>query len=274
MFAIVACLIAAGASLLRGGQYHHAEEPAPPSEASSEKTVTPANRERSSMRVEWYGQSAFQLSADGTSVVIDPFGDMSALAAAAGSSSTTRRSPASRPDLLLVTHEHGDHNGVEAIGGEPAVAALDRRDAAVADRRGHRRSPPSTTTRRAPSAGRTRSSCSRSTACASATSATSARARCARSRRAAIGEVDLLFLPVGGGPTIGAEQAALDRRAAAAALGRADALPHAADRLPRDGRRVPRERSTHVEHRRAERVRDGRAAENGDGPLVVVPAAP
>jgi hypothetical protein len=27
-FAIVACLVAAAASLLRGGQYHHAEEPA------------------------------------------------------------------------------------------------------------------------------------------------------------------------------------------------------------------------------------------------------
>ena len=29
LFAIVACLIAAGASLLRGGRYEHIEEPAP-----------------------------------------------------------------------------------------------------------------------------------------------------------------------------------------------------------------------------------------------------
>jgi hypothetical protein len=29
-FAIIACLVAAAASLLRGGQYHHAEEPAKP----------------------------------------------------------------------------------------------------------------------------------------------------------------------------------------------------------------------------------------------------
>ena len=28
-FAIIACLVAAAASLLRGGRYHHAEEPAP-----------------------------------------------------------------------------------------------------------------------------------------------------------------------------------------------------------------------------------------------------
>jgi hypothetical protein len=29
LFAIVACLVAAGASLMRGGRYHHAEEPSP-----------------------------------------------------------------------------------------------------------------------------------------------------------------------------------------------------------------------------------------------------
>jgi L-ascorbate metabolism protein UlaG (beta-lactamase superfamily) len=33
-------------------------------------------RERSSMRVEWFGQSAFHLSGDDTTVAIDPFGDM------------------------------------------------------------------------------------------------------------------------------------------------------------------------------------------------------
>ena len=54
-------------------------------------------------------------------VAIDPFGDMSALAPAAGCSSTIRRSRAWRRDLLLVTHEHIDHNGVEAIGGEPTI---------------------------------------------------------------------------------------------------------------------------------------------------------
>ncbi|HET9121559.1 MAG TPA: hypothetical protein VFN72_13610 [Solirubrobacterales bacterium] len=32
---------------------------------------------RNSMRVEWHGQSAFTLTADGTKVFIDPFGDMS-----------------------------------------------------------------------------------------------------------------------------------------------------------------------------------------------------
>ena len=39
------------------------------------------------------------------------------------SSSTTQRSRASRPTLVLVTHEHRDHNGVEAIGGSPVVCS-------------------------------------------------------------------------------------------------------------------------------------------------------
>ena len=33
------------------------------------------------MHVEWYGQSTFRLQAGGVTVVIDPFGDMSAAAA-------------------------------------------------------------------------------------------------------------------------------------------------------------------------------------------------
>ena len=34
------------------------------------------------MQVEWYGQSAFRLSTPETTIFIDPFGDMSALAGA------------------------------------------------------------------------------------------------------------------------------------------------------------------------------------------------
>ncbi len=36
------------------------------------------------MRVEWYGQSAFRLSTAEQSVAIDPFADMSAMAASRG----------------------------------------------------------------------------------------------------------------------------------------------------------------------------------------------
>src|SRR6516225_93157 len=72
------------------------------------------------MRVDWYGQSAFRFSgADGT-VFIDPIGDVSRLA----SQGLQFEYPAIdgvEADLLLVTHEHGDHNGVDAIGGDPTV---------------------------------------------------------------------------------------------------------------------------------------------------------
>jgi L-ascorbate metabolism protein UlaG (beta-lactamase superfamily) len=72
------------------------------------------------MHVEWYGQSSFRLSADGTTVFIDPFGDMSA-AASRGLEFNYPPIEGVAADLLLVTHEHGDHNGVEAIGGDPAI---------------------------------------------------------------------------------------------------------------------------------------------------------
>src|ERR1700761_9317586 len=74
-------------------------------------------RERSSMRVEWFGQSAFQLSGDGKTVAIDPFGDMSALSSSRGIQ-WDYPPIETEADVLLVTHEHGDHHAVEAIGGE------------------------------------------------------------------------------------------------------------------------------------------------------------
>jgi L-ascorbate metabolism protein UlaG (beta-lactamase superfamily) len=72
------------------------------------------------MQVEWYGQSAFRLTAEDSTVFIDPFGDMSALAGR-GMQFDYPPIEGVSADLLLVTHEHLDHNAVEAIGGEPAV---------------------------------------------------------------------------------------------------------------------------------------------------------
>ena len=159
------------------------------------------------MHVEWYGQSAFRLTDDAVTVFIDPFDDLTALA----ERGVRWEYPAIEgveADLLLVTHEHLDHNGVGPIAGEPVDTALDRGAPGVADRRGRRRrlrarrrrrhrARPQHAVRlhpRRPARGPPRRP--------------GPERRCARSRRRRSGSVDLLFVPVGDGPTIGAEQAA------------------------------------------------------------------
>ncbi len=72
------------------------------------------------MRVQWYGQSAFQLSGPEQTVFIDPFADMSGLSARGIQFEYPPISGVSA-DLLLVTHEHGDHNAADAIEGEPTI---------------------------------------------------------------------------------------------------------------------------------------------------------
>ena len=177
-------------------------------------------------------------------------------------------------DLLLVTHEHVDHNGVEAIGGEPVVlrstagrlespigevvAIASEHDAAAGTER----------------AARTRSSSSTSTASASPTSATSARRRCAPSRRAHLDGIDLLFVPVGGGPTLGGAQAAEIASDRPLSPGRADALPHPADRLPRDRGGSLVDGDAEGPAPEVAVVRAYRRPEKGDGPVAVVVAAP
>ncbi len=157
------------------------------------------------MQVEWYGQSAFRLTASNTTVAIDPFGDLSQL--------TGRGIQFDYPpieglsaELLLVTHEHADHNGVEVIGGDPAVLRS--------------------------TAGRLESPIGEVTAVASEHDEAAGTERgpntifvfeldglrvchfgdfgqsaLREEQAAAISSCDLLFLPVGGGPTIGATQA-------------------------------------------------------------------
>ncbi len=158
------------------------------------------------MRVEWYGQSAFRLSGAEQSVAIDPFADMSAMAASRGMQFDYPPIEGVEADLLLVTHEHMDHNGVEAIGGEPTVlrstagtlqsplgevvAIASEHDEAAGTERG-----PNTIFvfeldgLRVCHFGDFGQSTLR------------------EEQAAAVGSCDLLFLPVGGGPTIGATQA-------------------------------------------------------------------
>lgn len=162
------------------------------------------------MRIRWYGQSAFLLS--GTErVFIDPFGDLGESARARGMEFGYPAIDA-EADVLLVTHEHADHNAVDAVTGEPAV---------------FRATP-----------GRFASPIGEIVGVASEHDDLAGTARGANTifrftldglrfchlgdfgqaalrpeQRAAIGAVDVLFVPAGGGPTIGGEPAAAVVRA-------------------------------------------------------------
>jgi L-ascorbate metabolism protein UlaG (beta-lactamase superfamily) len=157
------------------------------------------------MQVEWYGQSAFRLTAGGTTVAIDPFGDLTPMR----DRGVQFEYPAIEglsASLLLVTHEHADHNGVEVVGGEPQVLRS--------------------------TAGTLASPLGEVTAVASEHDEQAGTARGPNTifvfsldgvrvchmgdfgqaalrveQAAAIGEVELLFVPVGGGPTIGVQAA-------------------------------------------------------------------
>jgi L-ascorbate metabolism protein UlaG (beta-lactamase superfamily) len=73
------------------------------------------------MRVDWHGQSAFTLAGDAATVFIDPWGDMSSAAARGIEWGYPAIEVPDAVDLLIVTHEHPDHNGVEIIDGEPTL---------------------------------------------------------------------------------------------------------------------------------------------------------
>ncbi len=73
------------------------------------------------MRVDWHGQSAFTLAGEAATVFIDPWGDMSGAAARGITWDYPAIEAPDSVDLLIVTHEHSDHNGVEVIDGEPTL---------------------------------------------------------------------------------------------------------------------------------------------------------
>src|SRR4051812_31878098 len=166
----------------------------------------PISREDVAMRIRWYGQSAFLLSAE-RSVFVDPFGRPGEQLAARGLEFRYPPIDGVAAELVLVTHEHFDHNAVEEIGGEPAVLRS--------------------------TAGRLESPIGEVVAIASEHDDVAGTARgpntifcfelgglrCCHlgdfgqpalrpEQRAAIGAVDVLMVPVGGGPTIGGAAAA------------------------------------------------------------------
>jgi L-ascorbate metabolism protein UlaG (beta-lactamase superfamily) len=71
------------------------------------------------MRLRWFGQSAFLLSGDAGSVMIDPFDGP--LARERGTQWDYPDIESVEPDLLLISHEHFDHSNQDAIGGDPQV---------------------------------------------------------------------------------------------------------------------------------------------------------
>jgi Beta-lactamase superfamily domain len=71
------------------------------------------------MRVRWFGQSAFLIAGE-QRVFVDPFGNMERLVAR-GLRFDYPPIDDVEADLLLVTHEHGDHNAVDAVGGSPQI---------------------------------------------------------------------------------------------------------------------------------------------------------
>ena len=222
------------------------------------------------MRVEWYGQSAFRLSTPDTAVFIDPIGDVSGLA---GRGLKFEYPPVEgvAADLLLVTHEHMDHNGVERIDGSPAVLRS--------------------------TAGRLKSPLGEVLAVASEHDQAAGTERGPNTififtfdgirvshfgdfgqaslrpeQAAAIGEIDLLFIPVGAGPTIGAPEAT----AIIAELEPRWIVPMHY-RTPRIGFLEPAdeflERMPHV-HKLDTPAFATEVLPAVDGPLVIVPAAP
>jgi L-ascorbate metabolism protein UlaG (beta-lactamase superfamily) len=158
------------------------------------------------MRVEWYGQSAFQLTGDDATVFIDPIGETSGMASH-GIEFNYPPLDGVDADLVLITHEHADHNGLDSVGGSPevlrstagtlqspigdVVAVSSEHDEAAGTQRGHNTIFVFTLDGvRVAHFGDFGQSALR------------------EEQASAIGEIDLLIIPVGNGPTIGAEQAA------------------------------------------------------------------
>ena len=162
------------------------------------------------MRIRWYGQSTFLISGE-RMVFIDPFGDMDVLA---GRGLRFDYPPVEgvEADLMLVTHEHLDHNAVEVIGGSPVIlrstagtfespvgeviAVASEHDEVAGTERG-----PNTIFRFTLDGLRL------------SHFGDFGQAELRPEQRKAIGDLDVLLLPVGAGPTVGGDSAAAIVRA-------------------------------------------------------------
>lgn len=223
------------------------------------------------MELQWYGQSAFRLADGERTVFIDPFDDMSPMA---GRGLRWDYPPIEgvTADLLLVTHEHLDHNGVGAVGGDPVVVrTAGTHDSPVGtvvgiaaehdDVAGTQRGP---NTLFALELGGLRV----------AHLGDLGQAALRDPQLVALGAVDVLMVPVGGGPTIGAAEAMAVVEATQARL--VVPMHYRTERVdwlePLDATLA---RFEHVHRAEAPTVDlDALARQDGDGPVLVVPAAP
>ena len=189
------------------------------------------------MKIRWFGQSAFLLTGE-RSVAIDPFGpSMAELTSSRGIVFDYPPIDGVEADLLLITHEHADHNAAEAIGGAPVVirstagtidsplgdvvAVASEHDELAGTVRG-----PNTIFR------------FELDGLQVCHLGDFGQAALRPEQEQAIGQVDLLFVPVGGGPTVGGEARGGDRSRPRGAARRPDALPHRGCQLPRAAGRV------------------------------------
>jgi L-ascorbate metabolism protein UlaG (beta-lactamase superfamily) len=221
------------------------------------------------MNVQWFGQSTFRLTDDdGHSVVIDPF-DASVFEARGMPWYPALEDVTA--DLLLVTHEHGDHNAVDVVGGDPAivrslagthetpfgpvVGVASEHDEVAGTQRGHN------VMYVFDFAGRR-----------IAHLGDFGQRELRPEQAAALGTVDVLIVPIGDGPTIGAEQATdvaatLSARVIIPMHYRTERITflEPVDAFAAAARRVVRldTPSFSVD-----------AVASDDGPVVVVPAAP
>ena len=156
------------------------------------------------MRIRWLGHATFLLTGEANTVAIDPYGEFP----------QDRRIKFDYPslegieaDVVLVTHEHMDHNAVDVIGGDPEVlragaGTFDSRLGKVVgiasehDQKAGTQRGPNTIF------------CFEIDGVRYCHFGDFGQAGLRPEQREAIGEVDVLFLPVGGGPTIDGSQAA------------------------------------------------------------------
>ena len=162
------------------------------------------------MQIRWFGQSAFLISVERT-VFVDPFGPMEGLAER-GMQFDYPAIKGVEADLLLVTHEHADHNAIDVVGGSPqivrstagtfdsplgeVIAVASEHDDAAGTKRG-----PNTIFAFALNGLRL------------CHFGDFGQSELRPEQQRAIGSVDVLLLPVGGGPTVGGEPAAAIVRA-------------------------------------------------------------